>query len=66
MDELSTEWMTLAITMRRSLFAEIEAACLRRGMPLDELLTDGLACSVLGELPCHRCVTLCDACRPVT
>jgi hypothetical protein len=26
-------------------------------MPLDELLTDGLACSVLGELPCHRCVT---------
>jgi hypothetical protein len=35
-------------------------------MALDELLTDGLACSVLGELSCHRCVTLCDACRPVT
>lgn len=66
MDEMSTEWMTLAITMPRSIFAEIEEACLRRGMPLDQLLADGLVGAVLGDTPCQQCVTMCDACRPVT
>jgi hypothetical protein len=69
MDELTMSpagWMTLAITMRRSLFAEIEEACARQGMPLERLLTDGIAQAVAGESQGHRCVTMCDTCRPAT
>ena len=69
MDELTmspAEWMTLAITMRRSLFAEIEEACLRRGMPLERLLIDGIAQAVVAESQGRCCIAMCDTCRPAT
>lgn len=60
MDASLDELVSINLTLPRAVLDLLLDAALRRGMPLEQLVAEGLAAAICGCGTKHACVTLCD------